>query len=138
LRQIINEYGGGLPMGSSFQFALTGGAAGTIVSENLLDIPIDYASGAQGVSLGTGTFLICDQSVSIVGILRNLLHFFTVESCGKCTLCRVGTHAAHLILSRLVSGKGNSTDIAELQALATNLADAHHHQERLAKPGFHR
>jgi NADH:ubiquinone oxidoreductase subunit F (NADH-binding) len=124
LRQIIDEFGGGMRAGSKFNFALTGGAAGTIVPEALLDIPIDYASGAKGVSMGAGAFLICDQSVSPVAFLRELLHFFASESCGKCTPCRVGTHRAHEILSQMASGEGKPGDVDELFALAEVMFDS--------------
>jgi NADH:ubiquinone oxidoreductase subunit F (NADH-binding) len=124
LRQIIEDFGGGMRKGASFNFALTGGAAGTIVPQSLLDIPIDYASGAKGVSLGAGAFLICDQSVSPVAFLKELLHFFTAESCGKCTPCRVGTYRAHEILTQLVAGKGNPGDVDELSALAEVMFDS--------------
>ena len=93
LRQAIDNFGGGMLPGSQFAFALTGGAAGTIVSSNLLDIPIDYASAAKGISLGAGAFLICDQSVSVVAFLRELLRFFTIESCGKCN-CQICQRSA--------------------------------------------
>ena len=79
LRQAIDQFGAGLRHGSEFHFALTGGAAGTFVPEALLDVPIDYASAASGVSLGAGAFLVCDQSVSPVALLRELLHFFSYE-----------------------------------------------------------
>ncbi len=94
LRQVIDDFGGRMPPGSKFKFALTGGAAGTIVGGNLLDVPLDYASTQKGISLGAGAFLICDGSVSVVAMLRELLHFFAAESCGKCTPCRVGTWRA--------------------------------------------
>jgi NADH:ubiquinone oxidoreductase subunit F (NADH-binding)/NADH:ubiquinone oxidoreductase subunit E len=124
LRQIIHDYGAGMREGSSFQFALTGGAAGTIVGAGNLDVPIDYASAARGISLGAGAFLICDQSVSPVAFLRQLLHFFAVESCGKCTPCRVGTHRAHEILARMAAGKGQPGDVDELNELAEVMSDA--------------
>jgi NADH-quinone oxidoreductase subunit F len=124
LRQIIDEYGGGMRSGSSFHFALTGGAAGTIVPDSFLDIPLDYTSAAQGISLGAGSFLICDQSVSPVALLRNLLHFFAVESCGKCTPCRVGTHQAHIILTRMCENRAHRGDTDELHVLAEYMQDA--------------
>ena len=124
LRQVIDEYGGGMRLGSEFHFALTGGAAGTIVSREFLDIPIDYASGAKGISLGAGAFLICDQSVSPVAFLRNLLNFFRQESCGKCTPCRVGTQRAYDILDAMTRGKGASGQIDELRKLATVMFDS--------------
>jgi len=124
LREIIDDFGGGMRPGSTFNFALTGGAAGTIVSQALLDIPIDYASGAKGVSLGAGAFLICDQRVFPVAFLRELLHFFTAESCGKCTPCRVGTYRSHEILSRMAVGEGKPGDVDELYALAEVMFDS--------------
>jgi len=70
LRQLINDFCGGMKSNSSFHFALCGGAAGTIVNENFLDIPIDYQSISKGISLGAGAFLICDQNTSLVEFLR--------------------------------------------------------------------
>jgi NADH:ubiquinone oxidoreductase subunit F (NADH-binding)/NADH:ubiquinone oxidoreductase subunit E len=124
LRQIIDDFGGGMRDGSQFNFALTGGAAGTIVGETLLDLPIDYASGARGVSLGAGAFLVCDQHVSPVAFLRELLHFFAMESCGKCTPCRVGTYRAHEILWRMAAGEGKPGDVDELIRLAEVMFDS--------------
>ena len=124
LRQLINDLGGGLPEGSQFHFALTGGAAGTFVPASLLDLPFDYRSSAQGLSLGAGAVLVCDQSVSPVALLRELLHFFEMESCGKCTPCRHGTREARLILDRLAVGAGRPDDTAELAALADLLRTA--------------
>lgn len=118
LRQIVEDFGGGMTPGARFHFALTGGAAGTIVPEALLDVPIDYASAARGVSLGAGAFLICDQTVSPVALLRELLYFFEVESCGKCTPCRIGTREARVILDRLANHLGQPDDVAELAQLA--------------------
>jgi len=124
LRKVIDDFGGGMKTGSKFQFALTGGAAGTIVPPSLMDVPIDYGSAAKGVSLGAGAFLICDQKVSIVAFLRELLHFFAFESCGKCTPCRVGTYQSHRILTRLSNGQGLPGDLQDLKALAENMLDS--------------
>ena len=124
LRQIIDDFGGGMTKGSKFKFALCGGAAGTIVDEKLLDIPIDFASSQKGISLGAGSFLICDENVSPVAFLRELLHFFAVESCGKCTPCRVGTWRSLEILNRMAKGKGQQGDVEELTTLATLMQDS--------------
>jgi NADH:ubiquinone oxidoreductase subunit F (NADH-binding)/NADH:ubiquinone oxidoreductase subunit E len=124
LRQVIDEYGGGMRLGSTFYFALTGGAAGTIVSADFMDIPIDYSSASQGISLGAGAFLVCDQRVSPVKILHNLLNFFRLESCGKCTPCRVGTHRTYEILDQMIKGKGQPGDNVELRKLADLMYDS--------------
>ncbi|HET7143888.1 MAG TPA: NADH-ubiquinone oxidoreductase-F iron-sulfur binding region domain-containing protein, partial [Anaerolineales bacterium] len=140
LRQIINDFGGGMLDGSTFNFALCGGAAGTIVPPALMDSHIDYSSGplkgvtrdikamekrwTQVISMGAGSFLICDQSVSPVAFLRELLHFFAAESCGKCTPCRVGTWRALEILNRMTAGKGQKGDTEELKTLAALMQDS--------------
>ncbi len=124
LRQIVEDFGGGMLLGSQFHFALCGGAAGTIVNESLLDTPIDFSSAPKGISLGAGSFLICDQSVSPVAFLRELLHFFAAESCGKCTPCRVGTWRSLEILDRMAAGKGLKGDTEELKTLAGLMQDS--------------
>jgi NADH:ubiquinone oxidoreductase subunit F (NADH-binding)/NADH:ubiquinone oxidoreductase subunit E len=121
LRQIINDFGGGMLDGSEFQFALCGGAAGTVVNGDMLDVPIDFASSQKGISLGAGAFMICDQTVSPVAFLREILHFFAAESCGKCTPCRVGTWRAMEILTDMAAGKGKTGNLAELKALSDNM-----------------
>jgi NADH:ubiquinone oxidoreductase subunit F (NADH-binding)/NADH:ubiquinone oxidoreductase subunit E len=118
LREVIDNFGGGMRHGSEFQFALTGGAAGTIVSTNAFDIPVDYASAGKGISLGAGAFLVCDQTVSPVAFMRELLFFFHYESCGKCTPCRLGTRRSLEILDRMSKNQGEPGDIEELLQLA--------------------
>jgi NADH:ubiquinone oxidoreductase subunit F (NADH-binding) len=124
LRQMIDTFGGGMRPGSVFRFALTGGAAGTLVPPALLDIPIDYDSAAHGISLGSGGFLVCDQSVSPLKMLRELLRFFALESCGKCTPCRIGTEEAREILDRMVAGQAEAADHDRLKRLARLLQNA--------------
>lgn len=124
LRQIIDNFGGGLRPSSKFHFALCGGAAGTIVDESLLDIPIDYDSAEKGISLGAGAFLVCDERVSTVAMLRELMHFFAVESCGKCTPCREGTRRAYELLVRLAEDGGRMSDLEELTGLASVMQSA--------------
>jgi NADH:ubiquinone oxidoreductase subunit F (NADH-binding) len=109
---------------SKFQFALCGGAAGTVVDKSLLDTPIDFASSQKGISLGAGSFLVCDQSVSPVAFLRELLHFFAAESCGKCTPCRVGTWRSLEILNRMAAGQGHAGDVDELKSLSALMQDS--------------
>lgn len=124
LQQIISEFGGGMISGSEFNFALTGGAAGTIVSSKQLDIPIDYGSAAKGISLGAGAFLICDQTVSPIILLREIMHFFESESCGKCNPCRLGTRQTRLILDRVIANKGKLGDKSRLLNIADMLQNA--------------
>lgn len=121
LRQVIDEFGGGMLDGSTFKFALTGGAAGSMVNSEYLDIPLDYSSSQKGIGLGAGAFLICDQGVSPVAFLRELLHFFAAESCGKCTPCRVGTWRAYNLLCRMAQGGIREQEVEELKAHSENM-----------------
>jgi NADH:ubiquinone oxidoreductase subunit F (NADH-binding)/NADH:ubiquinone oxidoreductase subunit E len=117
LRRVIDEFGGGMAPGATFRFALSGGAAGMLVPAALLDVPIDYGSAARGVPLGAGAFLVCDRTVAPLALLRELLHFFEQESCGKCTPCRVGTARARELLDHRLAGNpdpGDRTALADL------------------------
>jgi len=124
LRQIIDDFGGGMRPGSTFKMALTGGAAGTLVDASMLDVPLDYGSSSKGVSLGSGAMLILDESVSAVTLLGWLLRFFEAESCGKCTPCREGTREARLLVERMGRGQGRTGDVDELRRLARMLNTA--------------
>jgi len=124
LRQIIDHFGEGMRDGSSFHFALTGGAAGTLVPPSLLDVPIDYESASRGVALGSGGILICDQSASPLRMVRELVRFFELESCGKCTPCRIGVHEMRRILDRMLEGEALPGDGKRLAELSELLQDA--------------
>jgi NADH:ubiquinone oxidoreductase subunit F (NADH-binding)/NADH:ubiquinone oxidoreductase subunit E len=118
LRQVIEQFGGGMRAGSRFKAALTGGAAGLFAPAALLDVPIDFDSGKQGVALGSGAMVILDESVHLPTLLTWLLHFFEVESCGKCTPCREGTREVRWICERIAEGEARTEDLAELRRLA--------------------
>ena len=122
LREIISHFGGGMQAGSEFHFALSGGAAGTIVPEKLLDLPITPNSAAEGVTLGPGAFLICDRSVSPVDLVRQLVHFFEVESCGLCTPCRIGTRRTGQVLDGILSG-GAAVGVSDEQKRLARLLE---------------
>ena len=91
------------------------------MDSSLLDIPMDYASSKAGISIGAGAYLICDLRVSVVALLLELMHFFSVESCGKCIPCRAGTTRAFEILTGMANSKGQKGNIDELKALSLNM-----------------
>jgi NADH:ubiquinone oxidoreductase subunit F (NADH-binding)/NADH:ubiquinone oxidoreductase subunit E len=121
-RALIYDFAGGMKDNARFKLAQTGGAAGTIIPEALLDVPLTYAAAKSGVALGSGALLVCDERVSAVELLHWLVYFFWVESCGKCTPCRDGTAQALHILDRLAAGSGLADDLAALTSLADTLA----------------
>jgi NADP-reducing hydrogenase subunit HndC len=122
LREVINIYAKGMKSGSSFKLAQTGGSSGSIIPASLQDTPMDFDSFTRaGVSLGSGALLICDENTCVIDLAKVLLNFFRVESCGKCTPCRVGNQRAYFILDKLSQGIGNLNDLKDLELLSKNL-----------------
>ena len=121
LRDAIENLGGGIAGDGRFKFALTGGAAGTFVPKSLLDIPLCYESWDEGVAIGSGAIIVADHTVSAASMLKWLIHFFEMESCGKCTPCRIGTCQAQKLAARFADGNGRDGDIERLLQLATLL-----------------
>ncbi len=119
LREVINIYGQGMPPGSTFKLAQTGGSSGSIIPASLQDTPMDFESFRKaGVSLGSGALLICDEHTCALDLAVTLMKFFQFESCGKCTPCRVGTARAYKILTDIQKGKGKPQDLETLTQLA--------------------
>ncbi len=71
--------------------------------------------------LGSGAILVLDESVSIPQLLSSVLHFFEMESCGKCTPCREGTHEVRRLSDRIATGRGGRSALAELERLARQM-----------------
>jgi NADH:ubiquinone oxidoreductase subunit F (NADH-binding) len=121
LRQLIDQFGGGMRAGAKFHMALTGGAAGTFVGPEALDVTIDFEARIQGVSVGSGGMLVLDDSVRAAELLLWLLRFFEVESCGKCTPCREGTREARMLIESLVESGPAPGDGDRLRRLSRML-----------------
>jgi NADH:ubiquinone oxidoreductase subunit F (NADH-binding)/NADH:ubiquinone oxidoreductase subunit E len=122
LREML-AMAGGMENGSNFKFALVGGAAGAVVGLDALDVPFDYSSETQGVPMGAGGVLFCDDSVSAAQLVRELMFFFEQESCGKCTPCRVGISLVRQTLDRMIDGDGTPADIDRLHRIARQLQE---------------
>ncbi len=118
LRDAIDRFAGGMRSGSRFKMALTGGAAGTLVGHESLDVPLDFASMQRGVALGGGGMLVLDESVPVLDLLENVLQFFADESCGKCTPCREGIPVLQDLLVQLRHRPGDGELLAALQKQA--------------------
>lgn len=123
LREVISIYAKGMKNGS-FKMAQTGGSSGSIIPASLQDTPMDFDSFKRaGVSLGSGALLICNDDTCIVDLAKVLLNFFKVESCGKCTPCRIGTKRAYDILEEITNGKGTLENLDELLTLSQEMRD---------------
>ena len=119
LREVIEEIGGGIPNGKKFKAAQTGGPSGGCIPAEHFDIPIDYDNLISiGSMMGSGGLIVMDETDCMVDIAKFFLEFTVEESCGKCTPCRIGTKRMLEILERIVDGKGEMSDLDELEELA--------------------
>jgi NADH:ubiquinone oxidoreductase subunit F (NADH-binding) len=92
LRQLLDELAGGIADGKKLQTVLVGGAAGTFIPADKIDIAMDYDNLKEnGFLLGSGALIVMNEERSVKDMLQDLLRFFHHESCGKCVPCRVGT-----------------------------------------------
>lgn len=116
IREIIEEHAGGMQDGYSVKAIMPGGASTPLLTPGSFDLPMDYNSLEEvGSRLGTGTLVVIDDKVSMVGLLRNLEHFFAQESCGWCTPCRDGLPWVEKILAAMEKGEGRPGDIEALE-----------------------
>jgi NADP-reducing hydrogenase subunit HndC len=122
LREVIAIYTNGMKNGGTFKMAQTGGSSGSIIPASLQDTPMDFDSFNQaGVALGSGALLICNEDTCVVDLARVLMNFFKVESCGKCTPCRVGNERAYSILTNISEGTAVMSDLDDLMMISDNL-----------------
>jgi NADH-quinone oxidoreductase subunit F len=120
LREIIFDIGGGLQ--KPFKAIQTGGPSGGCLSEEFLDLPVDYESLASaGSIMGSGGLIVMDEDTCVVDLAKYFLDFTQKESCGKCTPCRVGTRHMVEVLERITHGEGNTEDLQTLRTLGDTI-----------------
>ncbi len=116
LREVLEDHAGGMMDGYKMKAVLPGGASTPMLTREHLDLPLDFDRvGEAGSRLGTGTLVVIDDHTSIVGLMRNLEHFFAQESCGWCTPCRDGLSWVEKLLAELEAGRGKPQDIDILE-----------------------
>jgi NADH:ubiquinone oxidoreductase subunit F (NADH-binding) len=115
LRTIIEEFGGGMINGKKFKAALVGGAAGVFLSDELLDVKMDFNSLQEYAAvLGSGAILVMNDTVDMVDMLWSVLRFFRHESCGKCNPCSKGNTVLFKLIDGIRWGKGKESDLDEM------------------------
>jgi NADH-quinone oxidoreductase subunit F len=115
MREILEDYAGGMRDGLHFRGLLPGGASTDFLVEEHLDTPMDYGNVQKaGSRLGTGTMVVLDDQTCPVGMVWNLEHFFAQESCGWCTPCWSGLAWTERILLAMEQGRGSSHDLDTL------------------------
>ncbi len=114
-REILEEHAGGMRDGVRFRGLLPGGASTDFLTEEHLDLPMDFNELQKaGSRMGTGTMIVLDDKTCPVGMVWNLEHFFAQESCGWCTPCWSGLNWIERILRAMEEGQGQAGDIEKL------------------------
>ncbi|HBE80625.1 MAG TPA: NADH-quinone oxidoreductase subunit NuoF [Firmicutes bacterium] len=123
LRELIFDLGGGIPNGKKFKAAQTGGPSGGCLTNEHLDLSMDYETlKSVGTMMGSGGLIVMDEDTCMVDVARFFLDFTQDESCGKCTPCRIGTKRMLEILTRITEGKGVLSDLEALETLAKHIS----------------
>ena len=121
------ELAGGVTTGRTLRTVLLGGAAGSFVTPDQLDLPLTFEDTARaGLSLGSGAVIVFDETADLPDVVRRIAAFFRDESCGQCVPCRVGTVRQEESLYRLASPEGSSveTELALLDDVTRAMTDA--------------
>src|ERR1700738_3086583 len=101
VRELIDEFCGGMAEGHTFAAYLPGGASGGILPASMNDIPLDFGTLEKyGCFIGSAAIIILSDQDDVKGAALNLMRFFEDESCGQCTPCRVGTQKAAKLMER--------------------------------------
>jgi formate dehydrogenase iron-sulfur subunit len=117
LREIIYDYGGGTASGRPVRAVQVGGPLGAYFPESMLDLPFDYeAIAAQGGILGHGGIVVFDDTVDLARQARYAMEFCALESCGKCTPCRIGSTRGMEVIDLLMAVR-NGEQAAQLELL---------------------
>ncbi len=121
LRELL-DYAGGVRAGHRLKFWTPGGSSTPLLTDEHLDVPLDYEGvGAAGSMLGTKALEIFDETTCVVRAVRRWTEFYKHESCGKCTPCREGTFWLDKIYERLETGRGSHEDIDKLLDISDSI-----------------
>jgi len=125
LRELIEEYGGGTASGRPIKAVQVGGPLGAYLPESELDTPLDYEAFSEiGAMLGHGGIVVFDDSADMAQQARFAMEFCAIESCGKCTPCRIGSTRGVEVIDRLVNGEKRDENYDLLVELCDTMEDA--------------
>jgi len=112
LREMLYDFGGGTLSGKPIRAVQVGGPLGAYLPESQFDTPLDYeAFLALGGTLGHGGIVVFDDSVNMLKQARYAMEFCAVESCGKCTPCRIGSTRGKEALDKVIAGEDREQQI---------------------------
>jgi formate dehydrogenase iron-sulfur subunit len=124
LGQLINDFGGGTFTGKPVRAVQVGGPLGSYVPATQLDLPMDYeAFAAKGAMVGHGGIVVFDTGVDMAAQARFAMEFCAIESCGKCTPCRIGSTRGVEVIDRITAGENRAANMALLEDLCQTMTD---------------
>ncbi|GBU15696.1 NAD-dependent formate dehydrogenase subunit beta [Polaromonas sp.] len=122
LRQLMFDFGGGSASGRPIKAVQVGGPLGAYVPEKHWDVPLDYeAYAAVGVGIGHGGIVVHDDSADLSQLARYAMEFCAIESCGKCTPCRIGATRGVEVIDRVVHGENQAQQVVLLRDLCDTM-----------------
>lgn len=125
LREVVFDIGGGIKNGRKFKAVQIGGPSGGCLTEEHLDLPLDYDSLQKaGAMMGSGGMVVVDETTCMVEMARFFMNFTQNESCGKCVPCREGTRRMLELLTKVTSDRAKPEDLETLEDIAMVVKDS--------------
>jgi len=122
LREILYEYGGGSASGRPIRAVQVGGPLGAYLPESQFDTPLDYEAFASIQALvGHGGIVVFDDTVDMARMARYAMEFCAIESCGKCTPCRIGSTRGVEVMDRVIAGQNREGNLALVEELCDTM-----------------
>ena len=123
LLEYLEDECGGIRGGKKLKAVIPGGSSVPVLrADELQNVKLDYESiKAAGSMLGSGGFIVMDETTDMVDACLNLQHFYSHESCGQCTPCREGAHWVEKIVHRIGSGHGAPSDLLLLDDMCKQI-----------------
>lgn len=124
VRELIEDFGGGTMSGRPVHAVQIGGPLGAYLNADQLDTPLDYEAFAGiGAMIGHGGIVVFDDTVDMAAQARFAMEFCAVESCGKCTPCRIGAVRGVEVIDRIVANENREENIKLLNDLCDTMVD---------------
>jgi formate dehydrogenase iron-sulfur subunit len=125
LRELIHDFGGGTATGRPVRTAQVGGPLGQYLPVAKFDTPLDYeAFAAAGGMVGHGGVVVFDDTVDMAQMARYAMEFCAIESCGKCTPCRIGSVRGVEVIDKLRHGERRAQNLVLLRDLCDTMTNA--------------
>ena len=122
LRELLVDFGGGSASGRPIKAVQVGGPLGAYVPESQWDLPLDYeAYAAVGAVVGHGGIVVHDDTADMARLARYAMEFCAIESCGKCTPCRIGSTRGVEVIDRIRSGHNRVQQVQLLRDLCDTM-----------------